>query len=164
MDMKEPTEQELRDFLLRKYLEEKIDLEHEANAAHFNGIMQRNKQKLMEVDAATFFKFLSAKGVERKCAACGSEKLTVPETTDLKAKDMPENYEQLPPLEQGFLLGFKGTTYVHYVSFDENNPFVIDKSYYTVHCQNCGNLTLYRTKAVLEWLSSLQDKSGETNA
>ncbi|HCF7883289.1 TPA: hypothetical protein NIU34_000446 [Klebsiella oxytoca] len=53
------------------------------------------------------------------------------------------------------------TTYVQYVSFDGiDNPIGLMKSYYTVHCLNCGNLTLYRTKAVLDWFNALQEKSG----
>ncbi|MGJ0477926.1 hypothetical protein ACR6AP_25015 [Klebsiella variicola] len=165
MDMKEPSEQELRDFLIRKYLDEKIDPDLEPHYAYMTEMMHRYKQELMEINADTFFKFLSEKGVARKCAACGSEKLTVPEVKELKAKDTPESFDQLNPFEQGFLMGFKGTTYVQYVSLERNDhPANIEKSYYMVHCQNCGNLTMYRTKVVLDWFRSLQDKSGGSNA
>ncbi|EHX63488.1 hypothetical protein ECDEC13B_1631 [Escherichia coli DEC13B] len=35
------------------------------------------------------------------------------------------------------------------------------KTYYTLHCLNCGYLSLYRTSAVLKWLEKDKAQDGE---
>lgn len=155
MDMKEPTEQELRDFLRQKYLEDQIKDEVAGYSKSKEKVIERYRDRLMKVNAELFFKFLADKGVSRRCIACGSDALSVPQAVQIKSDGLPENYEQLSQLEQGKFIDAVSTTYVQYVSFEgTNDPNGLIKSYYTVHCANCGNLTLYRASTVLKWLES----------
>lgn len=161
MEIKKPTEQELQDFLMRKYLEEKLNEEFTEHASAKQRVVEKHKQNLKKINAEAFFKFLAEKGVSRKCVACGSEKLSVPQGMEIATEKMPENFNELSSAEQGMFIDAMSTTYVQYVSFDGmDNPIGLTKSYYTVHCLNCGNLTLYRTKAVLNWFNALQENSG----
>lgn len=161
MDIKEPTEQELRDFLMRKFFEDKLKPENSANYAEMKQHMKKNKQNLMRVTAEILFKYLAQKGVSRKCLGCGSEKLSVPQMMHIKLEGIPENFGQLPEVEREMILDSVRIMYVRYVSFEgEDDPMGLLNSYYTVHCNNCGNLTLYRAMTVLDWLNSLEDKSG----
>ncbi|HGR4956373.1 TPA: hypothetical protein ACLPEC_000073 [Klebsiella aerogenes] len=161
MDIKEPTEQELRDFLKQKYIEEKLNEEFKGHADAKQRVIEKQKQNLKKISAEAFFKYLADKGVSRKCVACGSEKLSVPQAVEIATEKMPENFDELSTLEQGMLIDAMSSTYVQYVSFDGiDNPIGLTRSYYTVHCLNCGNLTLYRTKPVLNWFNALQEQSG----
>lgn len=157
MDMKEPTEQELRDFLRQKYLEDKIKVEVAEHSKSKERVIERYRNRLMKVNAELLFKFLADKGVSRRCIACGSDTLSVPQGVQIKSDGLPENYGQLSLLEQEKFIDAVSTTYVQYVSFEGTNvPNGLIKSYYTVHCMNCGNLTLYRASTVLKWLESQQ--------
>ncbi|EPU1024667.1 hypothetical protein ACJWRY_02015 [Klebsiella pneumoniae] len=164
MDMKKPTEEDLKNFLLQKYLEESIITAEKTELEVKRKISERYRQRLMKVSAEDFFKYLAEKGVSRHCIACGSNKLSVPQSVELKSEGLPKNFDDLPEMEQELALDTASITYMQYVSFEDlDNPAGLRKSYYMMHCQNCGNLTLYRSSAVLNWLESKHKNEGGDN-
>ena len=100
MDMKEPTEQELLEFLKNRYLEDKVKAEFDKHLQSKRKILEHHRNKLMRVSADLLFKYLAEKGVSRHCIACGSDTLSVPQAINIKSEGLPENYGQLPALEQ----------------------------------------------------------------
>ncbi|HDY3604530.1 TPA: hypothetical protein RQ360_001281 [Klebsiella michiganensis] len=164
MDMKEPTEQELRDFLLRKYYEEQLNDKNDALNNIEQKVTDRYRSRLRSVDAEMLFKYLSEKSVSRHCQACGSEKLSVPQTGYIKTEQLPKDFDALGEAERGMIEDALSARYVQYVSFGNLNSIVgLRKSYYMVNCLNCGNLSLYRASGVLKWLEDQGSAEAKSN-
>jgi predicted nucleic-acid-binding Zn-ribbon protein len=156
--VKKPTEDELRDFLTQKFLEEQFGKEAEENNSKS---LADYKQRLMRVTPTLFRKFLAEKGAAFHCLSCGSNELTVPESTTLQSEKLPDNFSSLPDAEREMITDALIRSYVSYVTWgDESRVSGLRKSYYQVHCLNCGHLSLYRSVAVLHWLENI-DKAGE---
>lgn len=156
--VKKPTEEELRNFVMRKFLEEQLNKETE----EYNEEKLANyKQRLMKVTPTLFRKFLAEKGAAFHCLSCGSNELTVPESTTLQSEKLPDNFSSLPEAEREMITDALIRSYVSYVTWgNENRVSGLRKSYYQVHCLNCGHLSLYRSAAVLNWLENIE-KAGE---
>lgn len=161
MSSEEPAKQELQDFLQRMYMEEKLNAE---SANLEKDSIQKYQQKLMKINAKIFFRFLMEKGVSNGCLACGSGQLSVPESIEFLGENVPEDFELLSTEEKMKYVQITKATYLRYVSFDGVDSLIgLRRSYYQVHCLNCGNLTLYRTAAVLNWLESQRVKMEGSN-
>ncbi|EHH3357831.1 hypothetical protein ACK1W8_002193 [Salmonella enterica] len=164
MEIKQPTEDELWEFLLRKYLDEQSNQELDKVNKEARKHVEKYKDRLMKVTPDLFFHFLSEKGVSGTCISCGSSRLSVPESSIVRwSEGVPKNFKDLTQEEQIELVEKNTLRYVSYTSFrDVKRPSGIRKSYYMVHCLNCGYLSLYRTSAVLNWLE--KDKAqGDDN-
>ncbi|EAY8115199.1 hypothetical protein V4E24_000863 [Salmonella enterica] len=164
MEIKQPTEEELKDFLLRKYLEEKFNQDIQDANEESRKYVKKYEERLIKVTPDHFFRFLSEKGVSGTCVSCGSSKLSVPEGGIVRGEKLPENFDDLTQEEKIQLIKNNVQNYVSYVSFEDvRKPSGIGKSYYMVHCLNCGYLSLYRSAAVLNWLEkdSVQDDDNE---
>ncbi|HBK4607502.1 TPA: hypothetical protein LLS51_004425 [Serratia marcescens] len=156
--VKKPTEEELRDFLMRKFLEEQLNKEAEE---YNDKSLADYKQRLMKVTPILLRKFLAEKGVSFRCPSCGSDELTVPENTTVQSENLPSNFNELPEAEREMVFDALMSSYVAYVTWgDESRVSGLRKSYYQVHCLNCGHLSLYRSAAVLNWLENIE-KAGE---
>lgn len=155
MEIKPPSEEELHEFLLWKYLEYKSSQEVQEINKEALSHVKRYRERLMKVTPDLFFRFLSEKGVSGACISCGSLRLSVPESSVVQwaENERPENFKNLTQEEQVELVANNTQRYVSYASLgDVKRPSGIRKSYYMVHCLNCGYLSLYRTSAVLNWL------------
>ncbi|CRL46140.1 hypothetical protein SGGMMB4_04487 [Sodalis glossinidius str. 'morsitans'] len=136
---------------MRKFLEEQLNKEAKERK---NKKLANYKQTLMQVTSVLFRKFLAEKGVSFCCPSCGSDELTVPERRLLQSKKFVANFNSLPVAEKKDALI---NSYVSYLTWgDESCLSGLIKSYYQVHCLNCGHLSLYRSIAVLQWLENLE--------
>lgn len=157
--VKHPNEEELRNFLLRTYLEDQIKKEAEE---HNRKEIYNYKQRLLAVTPVLFRKFLAEKGVSFRCPSCGSDDLTVPESATMQTEKLPENFNSLSSTERGMIVDSLLHYYVSYVTWGEGSHVShLRKSYYQVHCLNCGHLSLYRSVTVLNWLENLDKESEE---
>ncbi|EFJ2947432.1 TPA: hypothetical protein ACYQQO_002014 [Escherichia coli] len=156
MEINHPTDEELRDFLLKKYLEEQF--QNEINGSNQKDIKQ-HEELLKEVTPEIFFRFLSEKGVSGACISCGSSKLSAPENRVICIDKIPDDFKKLTKEEQHNVVKGLAQRYVAYVAFGDTNTPSGVSSYYMVHCLNCGYLSLYRTSEVLKWLekNNVQD-------
>ncbi|HHT0026183.1 TPA: hypothetical protein ACTW97_002220 [Klebsiella michiganensis] len=152
MDIKEPTEQELRDFLLKKFYEEKLNSKIDLLNGNEQEVTDKYRSRLRTIDAEMLFKYLSEKGISGHCLACGSDKLSVPQTGYIKTDGFPDNFDSLGDAERDMIEDAQSVQYVQYVAFGNLNTIAgLRKSYYIVNCLNCGHLSLYRSSAVLKW-------------
>ncbi|EAV5088658.1 hypothetical protein ABVL59_004815 [Salmonella enterica] len=165
MEIKQPTEDALWEFLLRKYLEDQSNQELDEVNKEASKHVAKYKDRLMKVTPDLFFHFLSERGVSGTCISCGSSRLSVPESRVVRwGEGKPKNFKDLTQEEQIELVENNTQCFVSYTSFgDVRRPSGIRKSYYMVHCLNCGYLSLYRSSAVLNWLEkdSVQDDDNE---
>lgn len=165
MDIKLPTSEELQDFLLNKYLEDKAKSNLENDIKNINKQANRSiedyKKKLMRVTPELFFQFLTEKGFSAQCVSCGAKKLSVPESSFINDDKVPNNFEKLSSDEQLEAIEQATTKFVSYISLEKRSSGFFDLvgSYYKVHCLNCGHLSLYRSSNVLKWL---EDKEGQS--
>lgn len=160
MEIKKPTDNELQDFLLRKFLEEKInqDAKKEADAW-----ADKYKQRLMKVTPQVLYNFLRDRGISAFCASCGAAELSVPESSSaqfemLKSEASIEQSTFGSTHNASFPTVLK-SSYVSYTTLDgQDNLRYLRGTYYPVHCLRCGHLSLYRTATVLNWLELLEKK------
>lgn len=154
--MMEISEEDLKNFLIRKYMEEQITQDV---APHNEDVLSKYKSRLKEVTPDKLFEFLAEKGVSLDCPACGAIQLSVParyntqieqlsvadedEITDGNVKDH-DSYKMLTKVYASFLSLGGGQSIAD-----------IRRSYYPLHCLNCGNLSLFRTSTVLKWIEKM---------
>lgn len=164
MGINQPTDEELKEFLLKKYAEEIMNkmLEQDIDQADKSAKKAVNKYKdrLMQVTPELFFKFLVAKGASLKCVSCGAQELSVPESSFLNSDKIPANFGELDESQKRAVMAQATTRYVSYITFDKKKDSFhgLLQSYYKVHCLNCGNLSLYRSSSALQWL---EESKGE---
>lgn len=157
IEVKQPTEEELRDFLMRKFLEEQLNKSAEE---HTNKKVNAYKKRLHRVTPTLFRQFLADKGVLFRCPSCGSDDLSVPESFTMQPNKIPGDFLSLPEDKQVELVEKLTDAHVSYVSLGNMGPVSgLIKSYYQVHCLNCGHLSLYRSVTVLNWLENLEKVS-----
>ncbi|WP_148297064.1 hypothetical protein [Candidatus Sodalis pierantonius] len=78
----------------------------------------------------------------------------MPEKRLLQRKKFASNFNRLPVAEKEDALI---SSYVSYLTWgDESCVSGLIKSYYQVHCLNCGHLSLYRSIVVLQWIANLE--------
>ncbi|WP_273818150.1 hypothetical protein [Providencia rettgeri] len=165
MDVKHPTDEELKEFLLNKYLEEKTKFNLERSLEDLNKRANRSakdyKEKLTKITPQLFFQFLTEKGFSAQCISCGAKELSVPESGFLDDDKIPANFEELNKAEQTEAIEQATTKYVSYIFLEKRSSDFFDLvgSYYKMHCLNCGHLSLYRSSTVLKWLESKEGKS-----
>ncbi|HID8215639.1 TPA: hypothetical protein ACXIGW_000111 [Serratia marcescens] len=142
-----------------------------ARRADLREHLRRNREidpelraKLLKVTPTLFGRFLVEKGVRKGCLACGSAALFVPEamTNDPDNPITTEDIAAPDFLKNGF-----NERLLHYVSFEvihENRPDSIQNLQYRVTCQNCGFMSTYRIKPVIDWVEkelNAKDKDAE---
>ncbi|HFJ4329217.1 hypothetical protein [Serratia liquefaciens] len=158
IEVKKPTEEELRDFTTRKFLEEQFNKSVEAQQ---NKKINEYKKRLHKITPTLFRQFLTDKGVPFRCPSCGSDDLSVPESFTMQSNKIPGDFLKLPEDKQEELVETLTDSHVSYVTLGNMGPVTgLIKSYYQVHCLNCGHLSLYRSATVLNWLKKI-DKVGE---
>ncbi|CNH93823.1 hypothetical protein ABQG65_22495 [Yersinia alsatica] len=154
-----PTEEEMRDFLLRKYIEEQLNQEAEEDRKMKE---EKYKQRLMKVSPALFLRFLEEKGVSLRCPSCNSSELSIPESFTMRSEKLPASTGSSPDTQQRDVNKLLSDPYVSYIPLGNKlNLSGLIKSYYQIHCNNCGHLSLYRTVTVLKWLENFDRESDE---
>lgn len=164
MEIKKPTKKELYDYLLSKYIEDKCKEEADEINKKSMSRVKKHKERLMEITPEIFFRFLSEKGVSSVCPSCGSSRLSAPESMDLcwDKNKKPENFNNLPLEKQSELIKENIKHYVSYTFWGDVKSIPdMRKTYYMLHCLNCGYLSLYRTSAVLKWLEKDKAQDGD---
>ncbi|HCE9037655.1 TPA: hypothetical protein U6M17_001393 [Klebsiella pneumoniae] len=154
MDNIEISDDDLKNHLIKLYLEEKFNKKTDEDSKK---IVEKQMEKLRQITPMLFFQFLADRGVSGKCVSCGSEKLSVPQAFSLEGI-------KAPAIENGNINGdlLRSPPYVQYVSFDDvDQPRGILNSYYQMNCLNCGHLTLYRASVVLKWFARQESKEAE---
>lgn len=155
MDNIEVSDDDLKNFLIKLYLEERLNKKIVEESQQ---IVEKETEKLRQITPMLFFQFLSEKGVSGKCISCGSEKLSVPQVLNLKKETMVIEGE-------GFAVdSLRPASFAQFVSFDDvEKPSGILKTYYVMNCLNCGHLTLYRASTVLKWFERQKLKGEESD-
>ncbi|HBV2138073.1 hypothetical protein [Klebsiella pneumoniae] len=152
MGTNKPTDKELHEFLLKKYYEEEIFRER---ADEREKIALKYKRRLMTVTPHILFDFLREKGASLSCPSCGSNQLSVPERLSMQTESpwVASSQEGTTQSDPSAMLS---RSYVGYIILDgdEENIHSLRRSYYPVHCTNCGRLSLYRSASVLSWLEN----------
>lgn len=156
MDFENPCENELMDYLRRKYIEEMRER---------NSGLKKAQDKLLaeplKVTPEAFFEYMDAKGISSSCKLCGSNRISIPVGSFMKLIDTTP-----PDADEDNLVHER----VKFASFsyltDTNGDVSLIRPYYMRHCENCGHLDLFRASTVLEWVESQgkQDKEGGDDA
>lgn len=155
MDNIEIPDDDLKNYLLKLYLEEKLNKQTDEDSKK---IVEKQMEKLRQITPMLFFQFLAEKGVSGKCISCGSEKLSVPQVLNLKK-------ETTVVEGAGFSIdSLRPASFAQFVSFEDvEKPSGILKTYFIMNCLNCGHLTLYRASTVLKWFERQGSKEAESN-
>lgn len=159
MEIKKPTDKDLQDFLLRKFLEERLNKDTGSNR---DGASEQYKKRLMKITPQVFYKFLHDNGVTLNCLSCGADELSFPESymmqTEMLALGIPDEPECSDPSVPKVF----SHPYVSYTTLNGKEDLrSLRKSYYPVHCLKCGHLSLYRTATVLMWIEGLKKEGCE---
>ncbi|NIC26554.1 hypothetical protein [Serratia plymuthica] len=119
------------------------------------------KERLLKVTPQLFGHFLDAKGARRECLACGSSDLFVQVSmTNDHNKPVPDNAESSDNVQENNM--------ITYVTFERINHLAgnsIQNLQYRVSCQNCGFMSSYRAKPVVDWVvidkKETEEKGGD---
>lgn len=150
MEIPKPTDKELQEFLLGLYAEKQVS---ESVRKEFKANLEIRKNRMRLLSPELFAQFLSEKGVPQNCQVCGTGKMSVTEGKVVRRDLLPDNYQSLPENEKLDAYQSAIKEFVVWITLgDEDSSDIVHRSYYPTHCQNCGNLNLYRTNTVLKWL------------
>lgn len=112
---------------------------------------EKIEKQLKKVTSELFARFLDEKAASGVCLSCGSDRLSVPETSML-SKKLPDNFPQLSIEEQEDAID---DAMMHYLSYsfieDESMPRLGNVKYH-VSCLNCGFISFYRALPVVKWV------------
>lgn len=116
------------------------------------------REKLLKVTPQLFGLFLDAKGVSRRCLACGSHDLFVPISM---CSNPDKSMLSLAPEDLGTMENMYNNTVISFVTFtaiDSNAEYFLQNLQYCVTCQNCGFISSYRVGPVINWITPEADK------
>lgn len=148
-----PTDDQLKHFLITQFFEYQMKQEMEELNKGSNEQIEKFKSRLQKVTPRLFARYLEAKGVSKNCTLCGEDALSVPEGGVIDGKALPKNYHQMTTDEQRAFFNSGMVTYVSYMQLGgESLADLRHKTYYPMHCLNCGNLNLIRVSKVLDWI------------
>jgi hypothetical protein len=164
MEIKKPTDEELHEFLMIKYIEYQLTQQQK----EFNKESESRKvafeNDLRKITPQLFSRFLDAKGVSKNCTLCGSDALSVPEGGIIEGVTLPDNFDQMKTDEQSRFFQSGKVTYVGYTTLGGKSlSDLLTKTYYPMHCLNCGNLNLIRVRKVLAWVKHESAKEDQEN-
>lgn len=149
MDLKDPSDSELMEYLRKKYLAE-LRVSHSPHKSY----LASKYEEPLELKPEEFFEYMDSKGISDKCTSCGSEDVVIPigtyteldESTDADSAELEQKR-------------------IKYASFtfltDSSGEPTPARPYYIRHCAECGHLDLFRAKNVLEWVREHRKQSGE---
>lgn len=147
-----PTEEQLKEFLLLKYVEHEAKLRMQDINQGAKEHKNEFEEHLQKVTPRDFADYLDAKGIRKTCVLCGSESLSVPEGGTIGGLTLPADFDERTQEEKRSFFTSGKVTYVGYITLGEKLSDVFTKTYYPMHCLNCGNLHLIRVRKVLDWL------------
>ncbi|HDR2795153.1 TPA: hypothetical protein QCJ95_003681 [Enterobacter asburiae] len=161
MDYKQPSDEELRRFLLELYINKAETIHHPGWIKMLSDI-QTLTDHMRTLTPELFSLFLAQKGIPQTCQACGVGKLSITEGRSLRRELLPDDLESLDGDSKAKAYASAMRPFVAWMTFgDEDSPDVIHKSYYPTHCQHCGNLSLYKTRTVMSWLKEQNSKESD---
>ncbi|HHR1550280.1 MULTISPECIES: hypothetical protein [Klebsiella] len=160
MDINKPTDEQLQEFLMFKYLEHQAKLNMQDINQHEEDRKAQFEAELRKVTPRDFANYLDAKGIRKTCVLCGSESLSVPEGGVIDSLTLPADFDERTREEKQSFFTTGKVTYVGYITLGEKFSDVLTKTYYPMHCLNCGNLHLIRVRKVLDWLKDQSKEEG----
>lgn len=161
MEYKEPSDDELRRFLIELY-ENKVVMKHDPSFERMMHDIQKITDEMRGLTPTMFSLYLAKKNIPQICQVCGIGKLSITQGQALRRELLPKDFETYDM--EGKARAYAGAMrpFVAWMTFgDEESPDVIHKSYYPTHCQHCGNLNLYKTRTVMLWLKEQNSKESD---
>ncbi|ELV2770953.1 hypothetical protein QYE92_03500 [Enterobacter cloacae subsp. cloacae] len=152
MEFQKPTNEELHEFLMLKFVEYQMEQQLKVSNAENVKAIEQWEKRLREVTPEIFTKYLEEKGASHKCSLCGEESLSVPEGMTVNPNLKPEHYANMSIDERSKVFEANLVSYVQWTNLGSNTLFDLkSRTYYMMNCLNCGNLTLIRCRYVLDW-------------
>lgn len=119
--------------------------------------LHRLNEQLRKVTPELFARFLDERGASRTCLSCGSNRLSVPETSTVDKTKLPENFTDLTIEEQARLYTDAMTQHISYTFIEEENWPRLSNVKYRVNCMNCGFISFYRAWPIVQWVLDQED-------
>ncbi|MFN1130424.1 hypothetical protein ACJK9F_002977 [Lelliottia nimipressuralis] len=152
MDFQKPTDDELHEFLMLKYIEFQMEQHQKVHNSDNDKAIQQWEVELRRITPEIFTRYLDDRGASHKCSLCGEESLSVPEGVTVSPNIKPEHYAKLSLEERDKFFEANLISYVQWTNLGSNTLFDIkSRTYYMMHCLHCGNLTLIRCRFVIDW-------------
>lgn len=123
-------------------------------------LFSKLESQVIKVTPELFARFLDERGASRTCLSCGSNKLSVPETTTIQRDKLPENFSQSSPEAQSDATYDAMVQYVSYSFIEEETMPRLSNVKYRVNCLNCGFISFYRAGPVVQWVMD-QEEAGK---
>lgn len=152
MEFQKPTDEQLHEFLMLKYIEYQMEQNIKKHNADHNSAVEEWEDQLRKISPDTFTRYLDDKGARHECSLCGESSLSVPEGMTINPAVKPEFITE-PTIEQRESFYTENMIrYVQWVNLGTNKiNDMKNKTYYMMHCLNCGNLSLIRSRYVIDW-------------
>ncbi|MBN5255309.1 hypothetical protein JY459_19150 [Serratia marcescens] len=124
-------------------------------------LFRKLDSQVKKVTPELFARFLDDRGASRTCLSCGSNRLSVPETTTVERDKLPENLNELSNEELSKATEEALVQYVSYSFIEEENMPRISNVKYQVNCLNCGFISFYRAQPVIQWVMDQEEEAGK---
>ncbi|HFI1904539.1 TPA: hypothetical protein ACGPMP_002017 [Enterobacter roggenkampii] len=149
MNTKKPSDDELKEFLLKMYLEEVQAEEEIARKAKEHKEIHETLRKLAPTE---FYEYLSEQNPPIRCSICGNSKFSTPTTSTVDRSKLPANMSELTKDEQKLAREAARRLLVTYTFLtDMSGEVDYKKAYYPLHCRTCGHLDLFRASVINLW-------------
>ncbi|GLY60114.1 hypothetical protein [Pectobacterium carotovorum] len=122
---------------------------------HKDDPKQKDYRRLQLVTPQLFAQYLTEKGVNKSCLACGYDKLSTPETMSIDSSRNPFSDKKPSELTEEETQLYVEAAAVHYVTsslIDESKTPLVSNHQYRLICQNCGFISYFRAANVVYWV------------
>lgn len=157
MDFKNPTNDELMDYLRKKYVTDMQERHSGAPRA-----IQSKLREPQNVTPEEFFAYMDDKGVSENCPACGSYSLSIPVGSFIRFHGIHSEEELKEGKEDLAQTRIRFSSYTFLSDTRAENSIL--RPYFMRHCDNCGHLQLFRAQDVLTWVTENAEKRGEESS
>ncbi|MBH2886593.1 hypothetical protein ACTVKH_00645 [Serratia marcescens] len=124
-------------------------------------LFRKLDSQVKKVTPELFARFLGDRGASRTCLSCGSNRLSVPETTTVERDKLPKNLNELSNEELSKATEEALVQYVSYSFIEEENMPRISNVKYQVNCLNCGFISFYRAQPIIQWVMEQEEEAGK---
>lgn len=145
--------------LAKEIFDKQLVTENERKELIREKLFNKLDSQVRKVTAELFAKFLHEKGASRTCLSCGSDKLSVPETSTVDRAKLPDNFSELSIDEQGDAMVTAMIRFVSYTFIDDEAMPRLGNVKYQVNCLNCGFISQYRAHPVVSWVLDQEEVS-----
>ncbi|MEB7893216.1 hypothetical protein NGK65_05645 [Serratia ureilytica] len=146
--------------IAKEYFEQQFADEDKRKKSIQDKLFIKLDAHVKKVTPELFARFLDERGASRTCLSCGSNKLSVPETTTIQRDKLPENFSELSPEAQSKATEGALVQYVSYSFIEDETMPRLSNVKYRVNCLNCGFISFYRASPVVQWVMD-QEEAGK---